>query len=104
MLAIEQTREFRQWFTGLQDPRGVIAIARQIDRMSAAGHYIGDWKNVGGPIEVRIRGRGPGYRLYLSIERKVLLLLLVGGDKSSQSDDVAKAKRLLVDWRKQHGD
>ncbi len=99
MLKAEQTDEYRRWFARLRDVPGKTSIVRQIQRIVEAGEYVGDWKNVGGVIEVRIVGKGPGYRIYLSIEGQTVLLLLVGGDKSSQQKDINKAKELLKEWR-----
>lgn len=105
MLSVEQTVEYERWFGALRDVRGKVAVARQVERIAAAGALVGDWKQVGGGVvEVRVMGHGPGYRAYLSIEGGRLLLLLLGGDKSSQGRDIAKARRLLADWRGNHGD
>ena len=81
-------------------------MARRADRIAAAGQYTGDWKPVGGGVtEVRVVGKGPGYRLYIAMRGGRLLLLLVGGDKSSQTGDIARAKELLAEWdAKEAGD
>ena len=64
---------------------------------------MGDWKHVGdGAIEQRF-DFGPGYRVYLSIEGDVVLLLLAGGDKHAQQKDIQEAKRVLREWRKGNG-
>lgn len=76
----------------MRDLRARIAIARRIDR-AAAGN-LGDVKPVGeGVSEMRV-DVGPGYRLYFTRRGEMLILLLCGGDKSSQSRDIALAKRL----------
>ena len=89
---IQQTDTFANWHTALRDLRARIAIARRIDR-AAAGN-LGDVKPVGeGVSEMRV-DVGPGYRLYFTRRGEMLILLLCGGDKSSQSRDIALAKRL----------
>lgn len=56
---------------------------------------LGDYKSIGDGIsEIRI-DYGPGYRLYFTKKNNVIIVLLIGGDKSTQSSDIAKAKRLL---------
>ena len=89
---IQQTDTFAHWHGALRDLRARIAIARRIDR-AAAGN-LGDVKPVGeGVAEMRVNV-GPGYRLYFTRRGEMLILLLCGGDKSSQSRDIALAKRL----------
>jgi putative addiction module killer protein len=89
---IQQTDTFANWHTALRDLRARIAIARRIDR-AAAGN-LGDVKPVGeGVSEMRV-DVGPGYRLYFTRRGEMLILLLCGGDKSSQSRDIVLAKRL----------
>lgn len=91
MPIIRQTDDFAEWLTGLADDRVVARIAARIDRMSL-GH-MGDVKAVGdGVSEARI-DYGPGYRLYFTLRGRELIILLCGGDKSSQRRDIAKAKK-----------
>lgn len=55
---------------------------------------LGDWKSVGGEVgELRVH-YGPGYRLYFTRRGKVVIVLLCGGDKSSQQRDIRKAIEL----------
>lgn len=76
--------------------RGRIAIARRIERMQH-GNF-GDHKPVGdGVSELRIT-TGPGYRVYYAQRRKEIIIVLVGGDKSTQSKDIEKAKKLLKEY------
>ena len=102
MLDIEQTEYYERWFGTLRDKHGRLAISRQISRIAIAERLVGDWKPVGkGVYEIRIQGKGPGYRIYLSIEGRRLLILLLGGDKRSQSSDIALAQRLHDEIREQ---
>ena len=58
---------------------------------------LGNWKSVGGGVkELRIHA-GPGYRVYFVRRHKIVLLLLCGGNKSSQSRDITNAQRLLAE-------
>ena len=104
MLQAIETDEFSGWLQGLKDLQGKARIVKQVQRIQLAERYVGDWKAVGGGvIEVRL-AFGPGYRLYTSIEGNAVLLLLVGGDKSSQTSDIDKARALLAEWKAKEGD
>jgi len=92
-----QTPAFALWLNNLRDLRGRIAIARRIERAEAGN--LGDAKSVGGDVlELRI-DVGPGYRVYCTRRRGVLLLLLCGGSKGSQKTDIRRAQRLSVEYR-----
>jgi putative addiction module killer protein len=89
MIEVRQTGVFAKWLHGLRDGRAKRAIAARIDRLAAGNP--GDVKPVGlGVSELRIRF-GPGYRVYYLKRGDVLIVLLCGGDKSSQGDDIAEA-------------
>jgi len=92
MFELKQTETFRKWRTELKDQRARALIASRLDRL-AYGHT-GDAKTVGNGInELRIHF-GAGYRIYFQRQRKTVIVLLCGGDKSSQDSDIKKAKRL----------
>lgn len=89
MYNIQQTSKFSQWLTKLKDMRARIAIVRRIER--AQNGNLGDVKSVGESVfEMRI-GMGPGYRLYYKMRGNEIIILLVGGDKSTQQRDIEKA-------------
>lgn len=89
---VQQTDTFAAWHASIRDLRARIAVARRVDR-AAAGN-LGDVKSVGdGVSEMRV-DVGPGYRLYFTRRGERLILLLCGGDKSSQSRDIMLAKKL----------
>ena len=86
---------FRRWLRELPDARAKARITARI-RSAGAGHF-GDVKPVGdGVYEMRV-AYGPGYRLYYVRRGEVTYLLLIGGDKSSQSRDILKAKGMAAD-------
>ncbi len=89
MYTIQQTQKFSQWLTKLKDIRVRIAIARRLER--AKGGNLGDVKSVGERVfEMRV-DMGAGYRLYYTMRGNELIILLVGGDKSTQQRDIVKA-------------
>lgn len=93
MYEIKSTKIFSQWLLKLKNLKGRIAVARRIERMKH-GNF-GDVKSVGSSIsELRIQ-TGPGYRVYFTKKEEQVIILLVGGDKSTQTKDIEKAKKLL---------
>ena len=91
MIEVRQTAVFRKWWHGLRDQRAQRRIADRIARIQ--GGLLGDIKLLGGLIEFRI-DHGPGYRLYAVRRGEVLIILLCGGDKSSQDRDISKAREM----------
>ena len=92
MKTVLRTSTFADWLDGLRDPRAKARILVRIDRMQDGNP--GDVAPVGeGVSEARIH-HGPGYRLYFVERGNALIILLCGGDKSSQARDIAMAKRL----------
>jgi len=93
MYLIKQTNIFSKWLLKLKDTQGKVAVLRRVERMKL-GNF-GDHKAVGNNIsELRIT-TGPGYRVYYTQKDDEIIVLLVGGDKSSQSDDIKKANEIL---------
>ena len=89
---IQQTAVFSAWHSSIRDLRARIAIARRIDRASA-GNF-GDSKSVGdGVSELRV-DVGAGFRVYFTIRNDTVIVLLAGGDKSSQRADIQCAKKM----------
>lgn len=92
MLEIRQTDEFALWFKRLRDMRARTQIVRRIERFEAGNP--GDVGPIAeGVHEMRIH-YGPGYRLYFTQHGNEWVLLLCGGDKSSQDRDVKLALKL----------
>jgi putative addiction module killer protein len=95
MIEIRKTEIFANWIDGLQDIRARARILVRIERLAAGNP--GDVKAVGeGVSELRI-DYGPGYRVYYKKQGQKLIILLAGGDKSTQSKDIKTALRLAHD-------
>jgi putative addiction module killer protein len=91
-VAIVQTPVFRDWLKGLRDRKARVRIDDRLKRL--AGGHAGDSKSVGGGVQELRLPFGPGYRIYYVWQGKMLIILLNGGDKSTQARDIATAKRL----------
>lgn len=92
MLKVYKTEVFARWFKKLKDRNAKARIQARIDRLQLG--YLGDVEPVGGGVsELRIF-YGPGYRVYFARRSSVLVILLSGGDKSSQARDIKKALEL----------
>lgn len=89
MIEVRQTETFRKWFRSLKDRAARARIDIRIRRLSLGNP--GDVKAVGrGVSELRIN-YGPGYRVYFVQKRNTIVILLCGGDKSTQNNDIRKA-------------
>jgi len=89
---VRQTQEFQDWLDGLTDQRAQVRIAARLRQVEFGN--LGDWKSVGGNVsELRV-DVGPGYRLYYTRRRNVIIVMLAGGDKSSQKRDINRAQRI----------
>jgi len=92
VIEIRQTSEYAEWFAALRDRIARTRIDIRLRRLSLGNP--GDVKPVGeGVNELRI-DHGPGYRVYFVQRGSVLIVLLAGGDKSTQEKDIRKAKSL----------
>jgi putative addiction module killer protein len=90
---ILKTDEYHKWFTKLKDQVAKAKINIRLKRIILGNN--GDIKSVGnGVFEIRIN-YGPGYRVYFNQKEDQIILLLIGGDKSTQERDIKKAKLIL---------
>ena len=90
MITVLETNYFKDWIKGLNDKISQSIINARIRRLSA-GNF-GDTKSVGANVfELRI-DFGPGYRVYFTKHKRIVIILLCGGDKSGQSSDIETAK------------
>jgi putative addiction module killer protein len=92
MLTVLLTEEFQTWLQRLRDQKAQVRIAARL-RRAEFGH-LGDCKPVGNGISEMRVDFGPGYRLYFLRRGNVLIVMLAGGDKSSQDRDIRRAQRL----------
>jgi putative addiction module killer protein len=92
-LSVEQSTEFQAWHEGLKDERAQRRISSRILRVREG--LLGDARSLGGGLSELKIDYGPGYRLYFAIQGGRLLLLLCGGDKSSQQRDIERARAIL---------
>jgi len=93
MYLIKQTDAFSKWLKKLKDVSGKVSIIRRIDRLKK-GNF-GDHKSVGESLNELRFTTGPGYRVYYTKKDEEIVILLIGGDKSSQSEDITKAKQIM---------
>ncbi len=90
-------RPFKKWLDGLKDIAARNTIRVRLDRVRL-GNF-GDNRPVGkGVFELKV-DYGPGYRVYYAIEGKAVVLLLIGGDNSTQGKDIAKAQEYWMDYK-----
>ena len=97
MIAVRRTEEFARWLRGLRDLRAKAFVQARIERLICGNP--GDVRPVGaGVSELRIN-HGPGYRVYFQQRGKVLIILLAGGDKSTQAKDIQTAIELARNFK-----
>jgi putative addiction module killer protein len=87
---VRQTEVFAQWRADIRDPVAKAAIRRRLRRMEMGN--LGDVKPVGESISEARVDIGAGYRLYFTMRHGIVVFLLCGGDKSTQSADIKTAK------------
>ena len=101
-LASDGTSPFARWFDDL-DPRAATKVTVALERMEQGN--LGQHKSVGGGVVERIIDFGPGYRIYFGRDGDELVILLAGGSKSGQQQDIATAQARWTEYkrRKKHG-
>ena len=95
MITVHSTQTFQKWFDGLRDSMAQKRILVRIGRLERSN--FGDAKSVGGGVSELRMDHGPGYRLYFTRRGQEIVLLLCGGDKSSQARDIALAQKLATE-------
>jgi len=91
MFDVRKTVDFQAWFSALRDDRAKVRIQVRIDRLSLG--LLGDAKFFDGIGELRV-DYGPGYRIYFARRGRTVVVLLCGGDKSTQRQDIRRAVEL----------
>ncbi len=92
---LQQTVQFVSWLDALKDKRAKARIVARLQQAEAGN--LGDWKSVQSDVSEMRVDYGPGYRVYFTRRRRVLLILLCGGDKSSQARDIRRAIKLATE-------
>ena len=91
-MTIRETEMYSKWFARLRDTVAKARILVRLRRMSLGN--LGEYRDLGDDVcELKFHF-GPGYRVYYTIRNGEIVILLAGGDKSSQSRDIEKAKEL----------
>lgn len=88
---------YSEWLESIKDRQHRARIVRKVDRMKKG--LLGDHKGVGEGVQERRLHFGPGYRVYFAEEGETVVVLLCGGDKSSQSTDIERAKAYWRDYQ-----
>ena len=99
MFTVRQTEEFQAWLDALRDFRAQVRIAARL-RLAEAGN-LGNWKPVAGEMSEMRVDVGPGYRLYFTRRGGILIVMLAGGNKSTQTRDIKRAQRILKELESQ---
>lgn len=102
MYVFKQSATFRKWQGKLRDKKAKALIALRLQRL--AGGNAGEVAPVGGGVSELCIHYGPGYRVYFQQRGKLIILLLCGGEKSTQDRDIKIAKEIAVQWRDESDD
>ncbi|AFI06012.1 type II toxin-antitoxin system RelE/ParE family toxin [Helicobacter cetorum] len=93
-MIIKQTKIFNEWLENLKDKKGAVIIKRRLIKIETS-NALGDFKALGSNLfELRFF-IGAGYRVYFTFRGSEIILLLAGGDKSTQQRDIQKAREIL---------
>ena len=99
MIEIIKSKTFDEWIGGLKDRAAAFRIHARLSRVSQ-GNF-GDHKGIGDGISELRFNFGAGYRVYYKQYGSVVVLLLAGGDKSTQVNDIKKALEIAAKWSEQ---
>jgi len=102
MYSLQLTSEFESWLDRLKDKKSQVRIAARLRQIESGN--LGDWKAVGDRISEMCVHSGPGYRLYFTRKGNVLIIMLAGGSKSSQTRDITRARNILLQLEAEHGE
>lgn len=91
---VKQTDTYNKWLHKVKDRQAVIAILSRVARIAEDGNF-GNYKMLGGGLSELKIDVGKGYRVYYTIRDKQVVLLLAGGDKSTQQADIDAARELM---------
>jgi putative addiction module killer protein len=91
---VQKTDEFDSWLSALADQRAGAKIVSRVERLGLGNP--GDVKPVGEGISEMRLAYGPGYRIYYKQTGKTIVLILCAGDKSTQDNDIKRAKQIAA--------
>lgn len=94
MYEVCQTAPFRKWLRRIRNPVTKARLLRRLERLAAGN--AGDQRYLGAGLYELREHTGPGYRVYFTIRGARLVLLLAGGDKSSQARDIVLARSMIA--------
>ena len=94
MYTIEKTVEFDKWFRKLKDLKARAKILFRIQKIEIDEHF-GEYETVGNGIRELKIDYAKGYRVYFMESSKKIIILLIGGNKSTQKQDIERAKKIL---------
>ena len=97
MYQVQQTDIFARWLSKLKDRSAIAKILVRIESLRQGN--TGDSKSLGSGLHELRMHSGPGYRIYYTRKSGLVILLLCGGDKSSQSKDIAHARRIMTELK-----
>lgn len=102
MFTVKRTVEFDAWLFGLRDTMTRIRLAKRLDKVTRG--LMGDCKSVGAGVYEMREDFGPGWRMYYVQRGDVVVVMLGGGDKSSQQADIAAAQALAATLEPEEGE
>ena len=95
MNIIQKTDYFDKWLKKLKDIRAKAKILTRLKNAELGN--LGDYKSLGGGISEMKIDYGPGYRLYFTIFQRTIIILLIGGDKSTQARNIKRARKIILE-------
>jgi putative addiction module killer protein len=99
---VDGKQPYESWLSELKDPMSRARIRSRIDKVET-GNF-GDFRSVGdGVSELRFTF-GAGFRIYYGLKGETIVILLIGGDKSSQEKDIEKAKEFWADYKERENE
>jgi putative addiction module killer protein len=97
-LTAEGRRPFQEWLDSLRNLNARVKIEKRLGRVASGN--MGDYRSLGGGVYEFKIDYGPGYRVYFGQIGATIVLLLCGGDKSTQEQDILKAREYLRDYER----
>lgn len=96
--AVDGSEPITDWLASIKDKQAQAKVRLRIQRMAAGN--LGDSRPVGAGVREMREHEGPGYRVYFAQHGKSLVLLLCGGTKKSQDEDIPMARLYWADWKR----